>query len=73
MNLGQLFLQGAPQGGGSLLYTILGIVLLVLVILVIVNVWRSRKAFIPKVLWTLIIVFVPVVGLILYFLLGREK
>lgn len=66
-----LLQRGAVGGFG--LYQILGIVILILDILVIVSVWRSHKAFIPKALWTLIILFLPLIGLILYFLLGREK
>ena len=30
-------------------------------------------ALIPKVVWTLIVIFLPILGLILYFFLGREK
>ena len=51
----------------------LSIVILVLDILTIIFVWSGRKRFLVKVVWTLVILFLPFVGLILYFLLGREK
>lgn len=66
-------LQGGRAGGGFGVYPALGLVILVLDIIVIVNVWKSHKALIPKVVWTLVILFLPILGLILYFLLGREK
>ncbi|HLE48099.1 MAG TPA: PLDc N-terminal domain-containing protein [Candidatus Thermoplasmatota archaeon] len=55
--------------GGS----ILGLVVLVLDILVIVSILKSHKALLVKVAWILVVVFLPILGLILYFFLGREK
>ena len=67
-----VFLQRGG-GGGFGLYQIIGLLILILDIIVIVSVWKSHKAFIPKIVWTLVILFLPILGLILYFFLGREK
>ncbi|HEX9817101.1 MAG TPA: PLD nuclease N-terminal domain-containing protein [Candidatus Thermoplasmatota archaeon] len=67
-----VLLQRGGSGGTSA-YSVIGIVILVLDIIVIVSVWKSHKALIPKVVWTLVILFLPIIGLILYFFLGREK
>jgi hypothetical protein len=58
---------GGPVGG------IIGLVVLIVDILLIVSIWRSHKALIPKVVWTLVIIFLSVIGWILYFFLGRER
>lgn len=65
----------AKGGGGAFFeqYGWLGILVLILDILVIVFVLQSRKRFLVKLVWIAVIVFLPILGLILYFLLGREK
>lgn len=64
--------RGAPSGAGDLLW-IVYLLVLVIDILIIVAIWRSRKTTLVKVVWTLVIVFTSVIGWILYFFLGREK
>jgi len=51
---------------------ILGIVILVLDVLAILNVFKSAKPTGQKILWTVLILILPVIGLILYYLLGRK-
>lgn len=53
--------------------TILGLVVLALDIIAIVDCAKSAKSMAKKVLWIIIILILPLVGMILYFWLGREK
>lgn|GEM_PF-669529 len=68
-------LQARNGGGGTLFGSFgwLGILILVLDILTIVFVVQSRKRFLVKVVWIVVILALPILGLLLYFLLGREK
>lgn len=52
---------------------ILGLVILVLDILAIVDIVKSPKSGGQKALWIILVVVLPVLGLILYYLLGRKK
>ena len=58
---------------GSPTFSVLGLIILILDIIVIVSVLGSHKTFLVKLVWILVILFLPVLGLILYFFLGREK
>lgn len=51
----------------------LSLVVLILDILTIVFVVTGHKRFLVKVVWVIIVLALPFAGLILYFLLGREK
>ncbi len=51
---------------------IIGLVILVLDILAILQVVKSALTGGKKLLWILVIVFIPVIGLVLYYLLGRK-
>ncbi len=51
--------------------SVIGLVILVLDILAIVEIFKSSKDAMTKLLWTLLILFFPLVGLIIYFFLGR--
>ena len=53
-------------------FGILGLIILVLDVLAILQVWQSSRDTGSKVVWTLVIFFLPLVGLILYYLLGRK-
>jgi putative effector of murein hydrolase LrgA (UPF0299 family) len=55
--------------GGS----IIGLLVLILDIYVIIEIFKSGKDMTTKILWTLLILFFPIVGLIIYLLLGRNK
>ena len=53
--------------------TILGLAILVLDIIAIVDCVKSSISTGKKLLWILLILILPVVGMILYFLLGKKK
>ncbi|MGV8844054.1 MAG: PLDc N-terminal domain-containing protein [Pseudomonas sp.] len=55
---------------GSNMSSLLGLVILVLDIWAIINVVKSRTDTGKKVLWVLLILFLPVVGLVIWALLG---
>lgn len=52
---------------------LLGLIVLVLDIIAIIDVVKGSLSVGRKVLWILLILILPVVGMILYFLLGRTK
>ena len=53
--------------------TILGLIILALDIIAIVDCAKSGKSMGKKVLWIILVLVLPIVGMILYFLMGREK
>ena len=53
--------------------TILGLAVLVLDIIAIVDCVKSAASTGKKLLWILVILILPVVGMILYFILGKKK
>ncbi|HOW88174.1 MAG TPA: PLDc N-terminal domain-containing protein [Candidatus Omnitrophota bacterium] len=53
--------------------TILGLIVLVLDIIAIVDCVKSSVATGKKVLWIILILILPLIGMILYFLLGKQK
>lgn len=56
-----------------MLYTLLGILHLVLWIIAAVEILSSRKSPGEKILWVLVILLLPLVGLIIYYVIGRGK
>jgi hypothetical protein len=52
---------------------ILSLVILVLDIIAIIDVLKSAKDTGKKILWVILILFLPVIGLILYYLIGRKQ
>ena len=52
---------------------ILGIVILVLDILAVLDCIKSNKSSGQKALWIILILVLPIVGLILYYLIGKKK
>jgi len=65
-------LLGWAKKGGSM-GTFLGVVVLVLDIIAIVDVLKSAMDTGKKVLWVLLILILPLIGMVLYFLLGKKK
>ena len=53
-------------------YGILGLIILVLDIIAIISVLGGRSSVEHKLIWTLVILLLPIVGMILYFLMGRS-
>lgn len=54
------------------MYPIISLVILVLDIIVILDVWKSSLDDTKKLLWTLLIILLPLVGVILYYLVGKK-
>jgi len=52
--------------------TILGLVVLVLDIIAIIDVLKSSMATGKKILWIILILVLPIVGMVLYFLIGKK-
>lgn len=52
---------------------LLGLIILILDIVAIVDIIKSSKDTGKKILWLLLVILLPVVGLILYFLLGKKS
>jgi hypothetical protein len=60
--------------GGELLITLLVIVfILLLPLLALISVLTNEFQGNEKVMWVLIIIFLPFLGSVLYFLIGRDK
>jgi len=57
-------------GGGA---GIGGLIILILDIIAAVEILRSGKPMVEKLLWILFIVFFPIIGLIVYLLCGRAR
>jgi hypothetical protein len=53
-------------------YNLLGILILILDIIAVVSVIGGSSSVERKILWTVLIVLLPVVGMVLYYLLGRD-
>lgn len=53
-------------------YSLLGIVVLVLDIIAIVSILLGSGSVGHKVLWTVLVLVFPIVGMILYYLIGRS-
>ena len=52
---------------------VLGILIVVFDVAAVIDAIRSKLSIAKKVLWILLIFFLPVLGMILYFLLGRGE
>jgi hypothetical protein len=61
------------MSGIGVLGFVVGLVVLVLDILAIVDIIRRPMETGMKILWVILIIWLPVIGLILYYLLGRGK
>ena len=52
---------------------LLGLIILVLDIMAIIELVKSKTDTSKKVLWIILIIILPLIGLILYYLLGRKN
>ena len=52
---------------------LLGLVHLILFIWALINIWQSSASGLAKVIWTLVVFFLPLVGLIVWFFIGPKK
>ncbi|MEZ4888833.1 MAG: PLDc N-terminal domain-containing protein [Chitinophagales bacterium] len=66
LNLNTILALAFSSYGG-----ILGLIHLILWLIAAVEIFQSGKSAGNKLLWVLVILFLPVVGLILYYLIGR--
>lgn len=48
------------------------LVILILDVIAIMEIWKSSKDSNKKIIWTLVIIFLPILGLILYYFMGRK-
>jgi hypothetical protein len=53
--------------------TLLGLVHLVLFIWALISIWQSSASGLAKLIWTLIVFFLPLIGLIVWFFIGPKK
>lgn len=61
------------DNGGGFLEFLVGIFIFVLDVWAIIDIWGHTRAMSAKVIWTLVVLFFPVVGLIIYALFGRGR
>jgi hypothetical protein len=54
-------------------YSLVGLLILVLDIVAIVHILQSGMEPLKQILWVLIVLLLPVVGMVLWFLLGDRK
>ena len=52
---------------------IIGLVILVLDVVAILNILKSTAATGKKALWVILVLVLPVIGLVLYFLIGKKQ
>jgi len=52
---------------------IVGLLILILDIIAIVDALKSSMSNDKKALWVILILFLPVIGMVLYFLLGKKQ
>ena len=52
---------------------VLGLIVLILDIIAIVDVLKTSMDTTKKLLWILLILFLPVIGMIIYFLIGKKS
>lgn len=52
---------------------LIGLIVLILDIVAVVDLFKSAKDTGNKILWLILILVLPVIGMALYFLIGRKK
>ncbi len=52
---------------------LIGLVILVIGVLVVLDILRSNKDTEKKILWILVVIFLPLLGSLLYFFIGRKR
>jgi hypothetical protein len=63
--------SGGVEGGGTMTANLIGLLIFVIDIYAIYLVITGGGSVATKVLWVVLILLLPVIGVILYFLLGR--
>lgn len=54
-------------------FSIFGIIILVLDLIALFSVWGSGASTVSKLVWTLVILVLPVIGLIAWFFIGPKR
>ncbi len=54
------------------MYPILGLVVLVLDVVALIKLWGGSSDMNHKLLWTILILILPVIGMVLYFAIGQK-
>ena len=54
-------------------YGLLGVLVLILDVIAIVSVISGRSSVERKVLWTFLVLILPIVGMVLYYLVGKSS
>ncbi len=52
--------------------SLVGLVVLVLDIIALVDIFKSSMSTLMKVVWAVVVIVFPVVGMIIYFIIGRS-
>jgi Phospholipase_D-nuclease N-terminal len=55
------------------MYGLMGLVVLVLDIIAIVSILKSGADSVTKLLWIVLVILLPVIGMVLYFLMGPGR
>jgi hypothetical protein len=53
-------------------FGILGLIVLVLDIIALVSIFQAAKPVGWKVIWALVVILLPIIGMIVYFLIGKS-
>jgi hypothetical protein len=53
--------------------SVIGLLIFILDIVAIIEIFKSGKDMMTKILWTLLILVFPLVGLLIYYFFGRGK
>ena len=61
-----------PRWENAMTYGIIGAIILILDIIAIISILGSGKPVGWKVVWTLIVLLLPLIGMILYFVIGNK-
>jgi hypothetical protein len=51
---------------------LIGIIILVIDVLVVIDILRGNKDFEKKLLWIVAVIFLPVLGPVLYYVIGKK-
>jgi hypothetical protein len=57
---------------GIMEYGVLGLIVLILDIVALVSIFSAAKPVAWKLIWTLVVLLLPLIGMIVYFLIGKN-
>lgn len=66
-----MVINSTKRGGGSFMETLIFGLIVVIDVVAIVDLLKLRTSLVKKILWAVVILSVPAIGAVLYFLLGR--